>query len=432
MPWRILIPGTAEFDAVAGANGTNLQSIASDTGVRLDVANAPALVGALGGPVVTVHGSMWQKRTAGRRIVDALFELQGCDARPAIEQPIPVGDPRQRWWQFSGRLAIMLPGSTHTVVTSPSLRKSVEDIGVQMSVGTPLHIGQVSRFLVNFQGNAQQVVSAISRVSVALQDLVDSFKLRAHDFIEEGVGSDAGFGGGASAPPPAVADLVRAARLAPAAGVATQPPHEHPAMVPSGLRRGREVGEPEVLAPLAAFGPRHVEPQSSGNRQATPPAAPGLSPPAPSTSSSAPPHAVESTDPSPSFATGASLLSVAPVIPVVSNGAANASNVGSSQPLTPSAEKAWAAASAAASSSETSGGAPSQLLILLPCRVVLDFLIPSGHLAAIGRCCGVRIDVLPGSTCSAGEEQKILTFSGPVAANALASLHLQWRAAQCA
>ena len=35
--------------------------------------------------------------------MDALYETQGCDAKPAIEQPIPVGDfTVQRWWQFQG------------------------------------------------------------------------------------------------------------------------------------------------------------------------------------------------------------------------------------------------------------------------------------------------------------------------------------------
>ena len=71
-------------------------------------------------------------------------------------------------------------------------------------------------------------------------------------------------------------------------------------------------------------------------------------------------------------------------------------------------------------------GACARLPLLLPRRVVEESLVPHGHMAEIARRCCVRIDleaVLPG-------DLRTVTLTGPVVANALAVLHLQWRTAQ--
>jgi len=225
VPWRLLIP-FEDFDTIAGEHGVSMQQVAKDTGIQLHVSKTAQVVKDLGGFVMTMHGTMWQKRTAGRKVVDAIFEIQGCDAKPAIEQAIAFCDPRQRWWQFSGKIAIVCPAASYASVSSSELLSNVEDTGAKMSVDDMcLRNSEAKRFLVHLQGNAQQVVSAMSRVNVALQDLVDRSTLDSPDFSDaDELDNDHAA--------PSVKEIVRAARLAPAAGMATQPPHNHPAMMP--------------------------------------------------------------------------------------------------------------------------------------------------------------------------------------------------------
>eukprot|EP00927_Polykrikos_kofoidii_P013364 TRINITY_DN15822_c0_g1_i1.p1 TRINITY_DN15822_c0_g1~~TRINITY_DN15822_c0_g1_i1.p1 ORF type:complete len:550 (-),score=86.02 TRINITY_DN15822_c0_g1_i1:377-1819(-) len=186
----------------------------------------PSLPFGDGGAVVTIHGTMWQKRTAGRRLVDILFERQGVD--PA------------RWASGSGCLTVVLPAKAREVVESKQIHDSVSDVGARIHVRpdppeTALGVKvMASRLVVEYSGNAQQAVSAATRVNAALQDLVDHGVLVHMDFAEEspalaphpGVNSDgATVSRSQPLPPPSVAEAVRSARLSPAAGVATQPPH---------------------------------------------------------------------------------------------------------------------------------------------------------------------------------------------------------------
>merc|ERR1719433_1296149 len=138
-----------------------------------------------------------------------------------------LGVDRLNWWKFSRRLSAVLPRAAHEMVLSKDVCESVGVIGAQMTVEAPAEPEQApARFLVHFEGNAQQVVSAVTRVNTFMQDLADREVVNASDFTDEGTDSTM----------PSISSLVRAARLAPAAGVATRPPHTHPA-----------VAEPEMV-----------------------------------------------------------------------------------------------------------------------------------------------------------------------------------------
>lgn len=205
VPWRLLVPRDA-YQPLCGEDGGEVGRIATESGARIETAETGLLPSAFDGVVVTIQGTMWQKRTAGRQIVDRLFAQQGIDP--------------QRWASGSGRLAVVLPAAARLTVESAEVSESVRVIGAGMRVAAPLAgLAAPARFLVLFEGNAQQVVSAVTRVNTALQDLADYGGLVILDFAEEGSGG---------AGPLSVAEAVRAARLAPAAGVATQPPHTHP------------------------------------------------------------------------------------------------------------------------------------------------------------------------------------------------------------
>ena len=89
-----------------------------------------------------------------------------------------------------GRVSIVVPSAAHPIVSQSQMLKSVEDCGATMSIDAPSS-PSVSRFAAHLKGNAQQVVSAMSRVSVALQEMVDhtyshGIKLSANDFAEDG------------------------------------------------------------------------------------------------------------------------------------------------------------------------------------------------------------------------------------------------------
>lgn len=318
VPWRLLLPEDIGRE-LAATDASDLKHIARVSGARIDVTRSLPVDASPGSVMVTLHGTMWQKRTAGRALVDWAFELQGVD--------------RTNWWKFTRSLAIILPQAAYGTVTSEEVRHNVRVIGAQMSAEPPAEAAPAAagRFLVHFEGNAQQVVSAVTRVNTAMQDLADHGRVSIADFSEaEGLA------------PPSVAEVVRSARLAPAAGVATQPPHTHPALaVPA-------CGHPQAAAAGGFEAATHSEPT-----------------------------------------TPCTALKTCGV-------------------LAPE-------------------GALCQLSLLLPARAVRDALVPRGHLAEIAHTCGVQIDLAGGQIGG----QTGLTLTGTVVANALATLHLQWRAAQC-
>merc|ERR1712039_285598 len=69
---------------------------------------------------------------------------------------------------------------------------------------------------------------------------------------------------------------------------------------------------------------------------------------------------------------------------------------------------------------------PSQLVLLIPSDVLQQALVPQGHLGDITQKCGIRIDL--GEEVPPNLQQ--VTFTGSVAANAMAAYFLQERALQ--
>lgn len=196
VPWRLVLP-TEHLDFICGADGAEIMRVASISGARVD---GPTELPRLG-PVVTIHGTMWQKRTLGKLLVERLWEARG-------------GDP-QRLAAFSSSMAIVLPEVTRSAVSEEKVRRSVDDIGAGMKIDPPLDGSGAIRYGVMFEGTATQVISGITRVNTVVQDLADCRQVKPQDFQE----SDS------CAPPPSAEELVRAARLCPAAGVGTAKPH---------------------------------------------------------------------------------------------------------------------------------------------------------------------------------------------------------------
>jgi len=355
VPWRLLFPSDL-FDVMCRDGGGVVKEIACKSGARIDVASAVPVPHVCSTKLVTIHGTMWQKRTAGRQLVDKLFELQGMDL--------------SRWWTWSGRLSVIFPAVSRNTVMSTTVKDSVGVIGASMCLDAACSEDDAcSRFVVHFEGNSQQVISAITRVNTSLQDLADHDQVKAADFSEV-----------ESPSPPSIAESVRAARLAPAGGVARPAPHTHPAMMPSTCgpqQPGAE--EPSITATTEAKCQNAAMP-SSVPSDWTPP----LSAAAPTC-----------------FCNNGFCgnLFESPNHKLI-----NSNFSGGLDPLL--------------------GDLQSQQIVLLPIKIVSDFLLPGGHLRDIAQKCSVHIKIEPELQTGGC----ILVMTGTVLANTIATLHLQWKA----
>eukprot|EP00414_Alexandrium_minutum_P006265 CAMPEP_0113825916 /NCGR_PEP_ID=MMETSP0328-20130328/3992_1 /TAXON_ID=39455 /ORGANISM="Alexandrium minutum" /LENGTH=160 /DNA_ID=CAMNT_0000793877 /DNA_START=9 /DNA_END=487 /DNA_ORIENTATION=- /assembly_acc=CAM_ASM_000350 len=155
VPWQLLLPEEA-YRSMHKAE-ESFRHVARVSGARIDVTSGVPVSRELGSAAVVLHGTMWQKRTAGRALVDWIFELLGVD--------------RTNWWKFSREVAIVLPGVAHSTVAREDTAETVRVVGAKMLVEAP--DGSASSFAVRLQGHAQQVISAATRLHAAVQDLVD-------------------------------------------------------------------------------------------------------------------------------------------------------------------------------------------------------------------------------------------------------------------
>ena len=141
VPWRLHVPGEA-FEPLFGEDGSEIKKFASSSGSRIDVEASGALAAAWGGAVLTIHGTMWQKRTASSQLLGRLFALQGVDRAGA------------------GRLAIVLPALACGTVASAEVIESVELIGAKIQVDAAGSEGP-PRVLARLEGSAQQAYDII-------------------------------------------------------------------------------------------------------------------------------------------------------------------------------------------------------------------------------------------------------------------------------
>lgn len=329
VPWRFLLSREV-YDGPLSSNGNSVGDVAQKTGARIDVDTSGPAALALGGVILTIYGTMWQKRTAGRHIVDRMFEANGCDP--------------SRWATFSGTLSIVLPASTHSAVSSDRTRADVEVIHSRLRVRDA--ILDVGRYAVDLEGNAQQVISGVTRINTVLQDLADHSQLRNEDFSEKIVER-----------PPSIQDVVGAARLAPAAGVATQAPHSHPKFAPSASRQPTVAPDLKPQAPKASPGNGEFVSAPQGKQLGVQLWKPGD----------------------------------------------------------------WAV------NTELWPSPCVKLPMLLPAAAIKHIFLPRCHFVEIAQRCSVQIDlgeVLPGG-------MQVVMLTGPMVGNALATMQIQWRMAQC-
>ncbi|CAJ1405287.1 unnamed protein product [Effrenium voratum] len=106
--------------------------------------------------VLTIRGSMWQKRQAVRAILERLVPREGC-------------------------LSLLLPSAGFTALQAPGLWEGLKLLGAQLHVPEPLG----ERFLALAEGNPEQILSTATRVNTALQDLADHGRLLEAHFSED-------------------------------------------------------------------------------------------------------------------------------------------------------------------------------------------------------------------------------------------------------
>lgn len=431
MPWRLYVPVDAT-DAVIGEHGEVCRKIQKDSGVRLDIDKASAVIAASDqGSLITIHGTMWQKRTAGRKLVDALFESRGMDPN--------------RWFIFSSRMSILLPADGLESISSNHMKASIEAIGAKMQID-PTTVGVAApRILAHFEGNAQQVISGITRLNTSMQDCVDRFELKAENFLEPGRGEAA----------PLISDQVAAARKAPAAGIATQPVHSHP-YLNSGAAPLYTSNSTDALQK------RFGEQADVGSTQTSAAAAVVSAPPDPqtrpsSTSMKSQQPEVRSTPVQDSTKVSNSIASTLiltepfldgrPAVVSPQSSTVTAAPKPSLQPEprtdTPAPANGWAHSPMGTPSQGSSVNGPPmpawmqpgpmsplwhqpqaqkfRLPLLLPMRMVSK-LNQEGQLSQISARYGVMIDITD-ETCG---EECLVALCGTTVANALATIHLQW------
>ncbi|CAJ1457663.1 unnamed protein product [Effrenium voratum] len=93
--------------------------------------------------VLTIRGSMWQKRQAVRAILERLVPREGC-------------------------LSLLLPSAGFTALQAPGLWEGLKLLGAQLHVPEPLG----ERFLALAEGNPEQILSTATRVNTALQEIL--------------------------------------------------------------------------------------------------------------------------------------------------------------------------------------------------------------------------------------------------------------------
>eukprot|EP00439_Symbiodinium_sp_Y106_P063073 s396_g9.t1 len=322
VPWRLALEGSARVALTDPLLGCKLT--VRDVGVHILLERCPRAAAPDGDfaepqEVVTIRGTMWQKRQAVRAIIERLLEHQG----------VPNG---------SGSMLLLLPSSGFDSLQAPELWSGLQLLGAQLSLPSPGFPG--NRFLARARGNRDQILSTATRVNTLFQDLADHGRLTDLDFTED---------------PSSVPSL---------------------ALVPQQLQHPQALQDEtqRMLQERVQQQLRELKQRSAGTAQG------------------------------------------APVAPTILR--------------RPSLQEAPPPRTPAPSEQQTNGThqpGPLPLALLLPSRLVEDFLVPQDHLAAVARRCAIHLDV-------AGEDppgQRQVSLYGDPGKVGMALLQLQMRSACC-
>ncbi|CAE7476237.1 unnamed protein product [Symbiodinium natans] len=326
VPWRLALEGGARAALLEPQD--LLQRAQQDVGVHIILEPCPPAAAPSGEAVapqdvVTIRGTMWQKRQAVRAIIERLLEHQG----------VPNG---------SGSMLLLLPSAGSHALQAPELWSGLQLLGAQLTLPAPDFAGD--RFLARARGNRDQILSTATRVNTSLQDLADHGRLTDLDFTED---------------PSSVPSL---------------------ALVPQQLQHPQALQEEtqRMLQERVQQQLKELKQRSAQSAQA------------------------------------------APVAPSILR--------------RPSMQQEAAPASAAPAPAPREQGlngnrhsGPRPLALLMPSRLVEDFLAPQDHLAEVARRCSVHLDV-------AAEDppgQRQVSLYGDPASVGMAMLQLQMRSACC-
>eukprot|EP00929_Paragymnodinium_shiwhaense_P073385 TRINITY_DN37382_c0_g1_i3.p1 TRINITY_DN37382_c0_g1~~TRINITY_DN37382_c0_g1_i3.p1 ORF type:complete len:318 (+),score=49.27 TRINITY_DN37382_c0_g1_i3:189-1142(+) len=312
-------------------------------------------------------------------------------------------------------------------------------------------------------GNAQQVISACTRVNTALQEMVDRGALGLGHFVEVAGDCDAAAGvrgAPAAGPPPSVAEAVRSARLAPAAGFATQPPHSaninlgriSPLTAEASQLPSRPVEDdgrpPGEVTPVQRTWPTIGEMRDPGGCEPTYELKPSVSNSHSPMSSPAANHFVCSNGHT------SAVYNVDPKLVDDRHGGfesrpqdldrrgradcngQNSAAKGFDRPEAASGHLHGGVHAAACfpwqhGHAFCGQSGLARMRILIPCDVVDSALVPDGHFAEVARECGVQIDLVALHFNAVGQKLREVILQGDIVSNAMAVLQLQWRLALC-
>lgn len=317
VPWRLALEGSSR---VALTDPQDLlQRAQEDVGVHILLERCPRAAAPDGDfaepqEVVTIRGTMWQKRQAVRAIIERLLEHQGVA-------------------NGSGSMLLLLPSTGFDSLQAPELWSGLQLLGAQLSLPSPGFPG--NRFLARARGNRDQILSTATRVNTLFQDLADHGRLTDLDFTED---------------PSSVPSL---------------------ALVPQQLQHPQALQEEtqRMLQERVQQQLRELKQRSAATAQGAPVA--------------------------PTILRRPSVQEEPPPQTLAPNGHV--------QP------------------------GPVPLALLLPSRLVEDFLVPQDHLAEVARRCAIHLDV-------AGEDppgQRQVSLYGDPGKVGMALMQLQMRSACC-
>ncbi|CAK9013443.1 Uncharacterized protein SCF082_LOCUS11934 [Durusdinium trenchii] len=111
-----------------------------------------------GREVLTIRGTMWQKRQAVRAMLERLFANEGT-------------------------LPLLLPSVAFPALQAPELWEGLQLLGARLRLPDPAELGR--RFWAVAEGNREQMLSTATRINTSLQDLADHGRLGETDFTED-------------------------------------------------------------------------------------------------------------------------------------------------------------------------------------------------------------------------------------------------------